>query len=338
MVRAPGSTTSPRPWRAPRSCSMVAVCPRPPNLTAPVGDRCLSPRLGIRLASSTSAPALPSTRHTSSPWPAGRPDLRPRSLLRSPVPRRRWMRSHAQWTRCAASSSASVLLRVLSSVGDSATTLSSSTSASLSRATRSTRHVARSPRAARQSGRRRLIGDEPKTSRQASRSERSWPRAEAGASAGSHNRDTPSARPDAATRRRVVIRTARSRACGAVIRRPAQLSCDSRDGCVPTRRSWSSWSRSSCMEPSSRSLERRARATSSSRSFRLLCSIISFLSGVRGGSAPGAKRSRLGEWTTARVAPSGATRVRWIRLLSCAGAGAAGRRRRRAVRASGRPA
>ena len=171
MVRAPGSATSPPPWRAPRWCSMVAACLRPPNLTAPVGNPCSSPGLRIRLANSTSAPAMPSTRHTSSPWPAGCPDRRPRSLLRSPVPRRRWMRSHAQWTRCAASSSASVLLRVVSSVGDSATTLLSSTSASLSRATRSTRHVARSPRAARQSGRRRLIGEIRERVVQATRAE-----------------------------------------------------------------------------------------------------------------------------------------------------------------------
>src|SRR3954447_4513394 len=63
-----------------------------------------------------------------------------------------------------------------------------------------------------------------------------------------------------------------------------------------------------------------------------------FLSGLRGGSARGVRRSRLAEWTTERVTPSGATRLRWMRLLSCARGGAARRRRRRAVRASGRPA
>jgi hypothetical protein len=67
-------------------------CLRPPNLIAPVGDPRLS-RHRIRLASSTSAPAMPSTRHTSSPRSAGRPDRRPRSLPRSPVPRLHWMRS-----------------------------------------------------------------------------------------------------------------------------------------------------------------------------------------------------------------------------------------------------
>ena len=130
MVGAPGSATSPRPWRAPRWCSMVAVCLRPTNLTAAVGDLRLSPPLSIRLASYASAPAMPSTRHTSLQWPAGRPDRPLRSLLPLPVPRLHWMRSHAQWTRCAASSSASALLRVLSSVGDSATAPPSSTSAS----------------------------------------------------------------------------------------------------------------------------------------------------------------------------------------------------------------
>jgi hypothetical protein len=85
-------------------------------------------------------------------------------------------------------------------------------------------------------------------------------------------------------------------------------------------------------------LERRARATSSSRSFRLLYSIISFMSISRGGTARGHQTARLAEWTTARVAPSGATRLPSVRLLSCARAGAARRRRRRAVRASGRPA
>jgi hypothetical protein len=131
MVEAPESATSPPPWRAPRWCLMVAACLRPPNLTAPVGDPRLSPPRRTLLASSTSAPVMPSTRHTTSPWPAGRPDRRPRSLLRSPVPRLHWMRSPAQWMRCAASSSASALLRVRSPVGDSATAPSSSTSASL---------------------------------------------------------------------------------------------------------------------------------------------------------------------------------------------------------------
>jgi hypothetical protein len=56
---ARGSATSPPPWRAPRCGSMVAVCLRPPNATAPVGDPRLSPPLWTPLASSTSAPALP---------------------------------------------------------------------------------------------------------------------------------------------------------------------------------------------------------------------------------------------------------------------------------------
>jgi hypothetical protein len=131
MVGARGRVTSPRPWWAPRCCSMVAVCLRPPDLTAPVADPRLNPPLWTLLASSTSAPAMSSTRHTSSPWPAGRPDQRPRSLLPSPVPRLPWMRSHVQLTRCAASSSASALIRVLLHVGDRATAPASFTSASL---------------------------------------------------------------------------------------------------------------------------------------------------------------------------------------------------------------
>jgi hypothetical protein len=130
MVGALGSATSPRPWRAPRWCSIVAVCLRPTKLTAAVGDLRLSPPLSTRLASYASAPAMRSTRHTSLQWPAGRPDRPLRSLLPLPVPRPHWMRSHAQWTRCAASSSASALLRVLSPVGDWATAPPSSTSAS----------------------------------------------------------------------------------------------------------------------------------------------------------------------------------------------------------------
>jgi hypothetical protein len=41
---------------------------------------------------------------------SGTPDRRPRSLPRSSGPRLHWMRSHAPWTRCGASSSASALL------------------------------------------------------------------------------------------------------------------------------------------------------------------------------------------------------------------------------------
>jgi hypothetical protein len=265
--------------RMPASAQPDRSCRRP----AP------EPPLWTRLASSLSAPAMPSTRHTSSSWPAGRPDRWPRSLLRLPVLRLHWMRSHAQWTRCAASSSASALLRVRWAVGDSATAPRSSTSASLQRATRSARHVVRSARPGRQSGHRRQIGDEPRSNRQAGRGEGLVSACRRPvALADTHERDTCRAAGRSRTtggrdpdRHEPGMRRGR--------RRPAQLSCASRDGCVATRRSWSRWSRSSCVERSRRSLARRARATSSSRSFRLLYSIISFVSGVAGGSARGTK-------------------------------------------------
>jgi hypothetical protein len=120
------------PWRAARSCSRVAACLRPPNPTAPVGDPCSSPRSPIRLANSASAPAMPSTRHTSSPWRGGTP-----GSAAAVAPALGSTEASPDALACAvdamsASSSASALLQ-RSSVGDSATMLSSSTSASLSR-------------------------------------------------------------------------------------------------------------------------------------------------------------------------------------------------------------
>jgi hypothetical protein len=178
---------------------------------------------------------------------------------------------------------------------------------------------------ARQSGSVSSSGDELRSSREAGRA-LGAPGRPPVALANAHERDARSARSGRSPWRRALW-DRREPDVRRATRGPAQLSCDSRDGCVATRRSWSSSSRWSRVEPSRRSLARRARATNSSRSFRLLYWIMSFP----------IEPSRWAE-TTARVAPSGATRVRWMRLLSCARAGAARRRPRRAVRAPGRPA
>jgi hypothetical protein len=310
-------------WRAARWCLMVVVCPAPPNLIVQSATA-LSPRLSTPLASSTSAPAMPCTRHTGSPLPSGSvgtaaavaPALASTEASRT--------RSHARPRRCAAGSGGALLRPPLPVVA-SATAPAPSTSASLQRATPPARRGVRPARAGEAVGSVSSSGDELRSSREAGRALGAAGRPPV-ALANAHERDARSARSGRSPWRRALW-DRREPDVRRATRGPAQLSCDSRDGCVATRRSWSSSSRWSRVEPSRRSLARRARATNSSRSFRLLYWIMSFP----------IEPSRWAE-TTARVAPSGATRVRWMRLLSCARAGAARRRPRRAVRAPGRPA
>ena len=131
IVGAPGSATSPPPWRAPRWCSMVAVCLRPPNLTA----RCRRPAFEppapdpARELYERASDALHATHQlaVASGTPGSAAAVAPAlASTEASLDALAW-----QWTRCAASSSASALLRVLSHVGDSATAPPSSTSASL---------------------------------------------------------------------------------------------------------------------------------------------------------------------------------------------------------------
>jgi hypothetical protein len=160
-VAQPARAASPPRWRAAASRVMVAVCLRPPSVAALVGKRRTMRPLSTRLTNSTIAPALPSTRHTSSLWPAPGPARRPPSPLRSDAPRLRWTRSRAQWTPCAGRSSGSPDPRDPLRLRDATSMPSSFTTASPSPATRSARRVARSARSARQWGPRRPIRDEP---------------------------------------------------------------------------------------------------------------------------------------------------------------------------------
>lgn len=180
----------------------VVVCLAPPNLIAQPATA-LSPRLSTPLASSTSAPAMPSTRQTGSPWPSGSVGSAAAvaSALASTEASR--TRSHARPRRCAAGSGASSAASPPLPVVDSATAPASSTSASLQRATRPARRGVRPARAGEAVGSASSSGDELRPSREAGRALGAAPRPPV-ALANAHERNARSARSGRSPRRRVL--------------------------------------------------------------------------------------------------------------------------------------